>query len=255
MSENRPQDAAYRPLVQEVDLRSTPGLNFEAVLPRIRRIMFIALAAIVTLDLLASVGAAEGAPYTLTRFFDGDLKVNFPTGYKTTFLLMAFALLVILSAWARRVGDPFTRGWQLLAAVTGFAFVDETVYLHQSISRTLQEHLHTDGVLRFAWTILYLPAAFAVGIVLLRYITRLEARSRLPLLSGGALYAFAAVGLEPVKSHLSSSRGEDSLAFKLAAFVSDSLEMIGLTILVVVLLTLLAQRVRHVSFALRQSRS
>jgi hypothetical protein len=58
-----------------------------------------AVGVVIAADLIASLGAALGfLPYTITRFFDGDVKVNVPTGGKTTLLLASTVLL--LGCWA-----------------------------------------------------------------------------------------------------------------------------------------------------------
>lgn len=217
---------------------------------RARWWLWAAMVSIVALDVLASVAAALGAPYLVTRFFDGDYKVNFPTGYKLLFLFGVTLLFALLSGVARREGDRFAPGWLLLAAVSGFACLDETVWLHQSVSEVLHHGFNTTGPLRFAWTIVYVPAAVAVFVILLRYLRHLGQGLRWPLLVGGFLYGGGAVLLEPVKSHFSEAGGEQSLLFKLAAALSDSAEMIGLTLLVVVLLTEVARRVGAVAVIL-----
>jgi hypothetical protein len=214
------------------------GLNVATA----RRLLWAAMVAIVVLDFVGSIGAALGAPYTITRFLDGDYKVNFPTGYKTTFLLATTLLFALLWRAARRDGDRFAPGWLLLSLVAAFAWVDETVYLHQSISEVLHDSLHTTGPLKFAWTIVYFPAAVAVFVILLRYLKYLVPSVRRPLLLGGVLYGGGAVLFEPIKSHFSDTAGENSLPFKAIAWASDSSEMVGLTLLVVVLLTELARR-------------
>jgi hypothetical protein len=214
------------------------------------RWLWTAMAVIVGMDFAASIVAGLGGPYLATRFFDGDYKVNFPTGYKLALLLVITVLFALLARVARRDGDGFAPGWTLLALVGGFALLDETVWLHQSISEILHHGLHTSGVLKFAWTVVYLPAVIAVLVILLRYLKYLAPSLRWWLLAGGALYGGGAVLLEPVKSHFSDTNGEQSLPFKLSAAVSDSAEMIGLTVLAVVLLTELARRVDGVALVL-----
>jgi hypothetical protein len=191
---------------------------------------------------MASLAAgARVLPYTLTRFFDGDVKTNFPTGFKTTALLATVVLLFLLAS--SHGGDrAAVRTWRSLGFVVAFAFVDESVYLHQSLQLFLHQHYPTDGVLTYAWTAVYVPAlVIAAGFVLpgLRWI---EAPTRWQVLAGGVIYALGAVAMEPIKSQIASTKGDGGLAFKITAAVSDSLEMFALTLLVVVLLRALVRR-------------
>jgi len=206
---------------------------------------------LIVLDFLVSFAAAKNLlPYTITRFFDGDSKVNFPTGAKTTFLLSAVVLMLCCWAAGRRSGDRAARGWLLLALVTGFAFIDETTFLHQSLSDALQKAFHFSGVLKYSWTIIYLPAGLLVGIFLLRNLRFMLPEVRNRLLPGGAVYVIGAMALEPIKSRASEG-GENSVTFKLTAAVSDSLELAGLALLVCALLVAAHLLARGFTFSFR----
>lgn len=217
---------------------------------RIATVLLVVLAALIVLDFAASAAAARGAPPTATHFFNGNDKVNFPTGFKTTMLLTLTLLLAVHALAARRTREPFLRAWWLLTFVAAFAFVDETVYLHQTLSTVLHNHLHTHGPLTFAWTIVYLPAVVAVVVIVISYMRYLTAAMRLRLLVGGALYGLGSVAFEPVKSHFADHDGQSAMSFQLVAAVSDCLEMVGLTVLVIVLLNQLCDRVDSVVLAL-----
>lgn len=217
---------------------------------RVARVLLVVLAALVVLDFAASAAAAHGAPPTATHFFNGNDKVNFPTGFKTTMLLSLTLLLAVHALAARRAREPFLRAWWLLTFVAAFAFIDETVYLHQTLSTVLHSHLHTHGPLTFAWTIVYLPAVIAVVVIVISYMRYLSPALRLRLLIGGALYGVGSVAFEPVKSHFADHDGQNAMSFQLIAAVSDCLEMVGLTVLVIVLLNELCARTDAVTLAL-----
>jgi len=207
-------------------------------LGRVQRAVWAVSGALVLADVVASVGAGlRVLPYALTRFFDADYKVNFPTGQKMLLLLVATILLLGCWTAARRARDPSATGWLLLALCTAFALVDETVYLHQSLAEELQHHFDFGGPLAYAWTVVYWPMAALASVFLLRNLRAMHARVRRLLLPGGILYVTGAILLEPVKSQLMERYGENSLQLKAAAAVSDSLQLIGLTLLVCSLLT------------------
>lgn len=218
---------------------------------RVRRVLWTVIAAVVVLNVIASVGAGlRFLPYTLTRFFDGDNKVNFPTTGKTLLLLTSTVLLLICWAAARRRRDPSAGGWLLLGLCTAFAFGDESTYLHQSLAEVLNKKFHFTGPLTFAWTIVYWPMAAMASVVLLRYLRTMHARVRRILLPGGVLYVTGAILLEPVKSELADRFGQGSLQMALAAAISDSLQLIGLALLVSALLTAVGLLTPEVRFSL-----
>jgi hypothetical protein len=238
----RPANSAEQVVVIGVDLA------------RVRAVVWQVSIFMIVMDFAASAAAGLTlAPYTFTRFFDADAKVNFPTGDKTT-LLMAAALLM-LGCWTalRRRGDPAAKGWLLLALVTIFAFVDETTWLHQSLSAVLSDKYHFTGVLKYAWTVVYVPAAVLVGIILLRHLRAMGPVVRNRLLPAGAVYVVGAIGFEPVKSLIAGASGDGSLPFKMVAAASDSTEMAGLAMMVCAMLHAVRAVAPGFSFALRST--
>jgi hypothetical protein len=249
----QPAQAGYPVRSAPADRRVSWSLRVEV--RRVQRILVLVAATLVVLDFLASAAAALGAPYELTRFFDADAKVNFPTGFKTTMLLTVTLLLLAEWSFALYERSRFAPAWRLLAAVTGFAFLDETIYLHQSLATILHSHLHTTGPLVYAWTIVYAPVAAMVVIIVLRYIRYLDRALMWRLILGGGLYVVGTLAFEPVKSEIAESRGDSGLPFKLTAAISDSMEMIGLTVLAIILLTELARTTRVIGLTLDRGRA
>jgi hypothetical protein len=239
----------------ELELAQTESVTISVDLVKTQLLLWFVIGNLVIADFLASVAAAEErVPYTLTRFFDGDYKVNFPTAAKTTLLLAIVVLMLGCWVASRTSGQPAARGWLLLAAATGFAFVDESTYLHQSLADVLHDYFDLHGVLRFAWTIVYIPAAVVVGFFLLRNLRDLRSEVRRRLLPGGMIYVLGALAFEPFKSHVSESRGLDSLSFKLLAATSDSLQLVGLTLLFSAVLYAAQQLARSYEFVLPPTR-
>jgi hypothetical protein len=219
----------------------------------VQRVIWIVIGTLVALDFVTAFLSAFGlAPYFFLRFFDADQKINFPTGAKTTFLLLN--TLLMLACWwaARQRGDAVARGWALLAAGTGFAFIDETTYLHQSLSTTMADTFGLTGILKYSWTLLYAPAVVVIGIFLFRNLATMDPDIRKRLLPAGALFVGGALGLEPIKSSLSESTGDSGLAFRLTAAISDSLELAGLALLTGAMLIALSRITARFAFAIEE---
>ncbi len=202
----------------------------------LERVLWWAVGAVIAFDIVASVADSKRwIPYSITRFFDGDVKVNVPTSAKTLGLLSVALLMLLLSSAARKVGAPERRLWLGLAGVVGFAFVDESIYLHQTLSEELHKHLHTHGILSYAWTVVYVPVLVLVALLVLPGLRHLAAPLRWRLLAAGGVYGVGAVAMEPFKSRLSEETSEAGLGFHLVAAVSDSLQIIGLALLIALL--------------------
>jgi hypothetical protein len=101
--------------------------------------------------------------------------------------------------------------------------------------------------------LVYLPLAVVACIVLARFWWNLPPGLRWPFACAAILFGGGSGGVEPVKASIASDEGVLSLRFYLAAAVSDSLEMIGLAVLLLTVLGELARRVGEVTVAFRRA--
>ena len=163
---------------------------------------------------------------------DSDQKVNAPSAAKIVLFLASTVLLAFVAAAS--TDRWYRRRWLGIAAVFAFLSFDEMMYVHQRISHSLHEALHTEGALEFAWVLIYLPLVAVLAVVYLPFWWKLPQPLRRSTLIAALCLAGGSGGLELVKSSLHEDRW--TLQFGLLAAVSDSLELIGLGLLVTALL-------------------
>jgi hypothetical protein len=180
--------------------------------------------------------------------FDSNEKLNFPSEGKIVLLLYATVLLAVLGGVARTTVDRLC--WLGMASVFVLLSTDEMTYLHQRLSNLLHDHLHTHGPLRFAWVAVYVPILLALAIVYWPFWRRLADPLRTRLLVAAVCFAGGAAGVEPIKATLYHDL-HWTLAFGLAAAVSDSLELVGLALLTTTLLAAVGHVAARVTLAFR----
>jgi hypothetical protein len=184
---------------------------------------------------------------TVINLFDSDQKLNFPTTLKILLMISASLLFVVvgLGAGRRRV----RLRWIGMGAIFGLLTLDELTYMHQRLSDSLHHWAGTDGVLRFAWILIYVPIVAVVAVVYLPFWRGLVPRLRNGLLISALLFAGGSAGIELFKGALYDDE-HWSLGFGLVAALSDSLELLGLGILVALLLreAAAAPRALHIRF-------
>ncbi|MEP6625028.1 MAG: hypothetical protein ABJC79_11330, partial [Acidimicrobiia bacterium] len=174
---------------------------------------------------------------TLVNLFDSDQKLNFPSGMKILLLLGATVLLALLGL---AVHDRWHRvRWLGMSAVFALLTVDEMTYMHQHLSDGMHDAFGTTGVFRFAWVVVYLPLVVALVFFYWPFWRKLANPFRTQLLLAAIGFAGGSGGIELVKSKLYDEH-HWKLSFALVASVSDSLELLGLALLVTALLTVLA---------------
>jgi hypothetical protein len=212
----------------------TDGTRVGLSLTAVARAIWIAVGALIVATFVSQLARDASGPNTAVILFDSDQKLNFPSALKILLLLSATTLFAVLGMAVR---DRWhRRRWLGMGAVFTVLTMDEMTYMHQRLSDTLHDLFDTGGPLRFAWILVYLPLIAALVVVYWPLWRKLANPFRTQLLVAAVLFAGGSGGIEVFKAALFD---EDhwKLSFGLVASLSDSLELLGLALLVTALLT------------------
>jgi len=211
------------------------------------RVIWIVVAVLIAATFAAQLFREAVSANTVVNLFDSDQKLNFPSTAKLL-LMLAATLLFAVVALASTIHASRVR-WFGMSVIFALVTLDEFTYMHQRLSDAMHDVAGTHGVLRFAWVLVYLPLVIVLGVVYLPFWRKLDARLRYRLLAAAILFAGGSAGIELIKGAIYDD-DRWSLSYGLVASASDSLELIGLAILVTILLEHLATLTRTVDVQL-----
>jgi hypothetical protein len=203
----------------------------------VMRWTWIVVVALIVATFAAQLFRAAVSSNTVVNLFDSDQKLNFPSTAKLLLMLSATTLFALIGL-ASTVRRARVR-WLGMSGIFALVTLDEFTYMHQRLSDAMHDAAGTHGALRFAWVLVYLPIVVVIAVVYLPFWRGLPNRLRNGLLAAAVLFAGGSAGIELVKGAIYDD-DHWSLSFGLIASLSDSLELIGLTILVAILLEHLA---------------
>ena len=215
---------------------------------RVVRVIWIVVGVLIVATFAVQLFRAAVSANTVVNLFDSDQKLNFPSTAKLLLMLAATALFAGIGLAATVRHDRVR--WLGMSVIFALVTLDEYTYMHQRISDAMHDVAGTHGALRFSWVLIYVPLLAVLAVVYLPFWRTLPARLRHRLLVAALLFAGGSAGIELVKGAIYDD-GRWSLSFGLVASVSDSLELIGLAILVAVLLEHLATLTPGVEVQLR----
>jgi hypothetical protein len=185
----------------------------------------------------------DGFEHVLVRvffslfFIDGE--GNLPAVFSTLLFLINAALFVMVWKSAGLAGDS-RKIWLVLSIVFVFLAFDESISIHERLIDPLREALDTGGIFYYAWIIPY-----GIGVVLLSVFAipvfwRMQKRIRFWFGLSAAVYLFAALGLEMISGKYLVMQNENKdIVWVLMVTLEESLELMGLILLVYALLLLL----------------
>ncbi len=114
--------------------------------------------------------------FGLVDTFDMNFENNVPT-FLSAFMLVATAVLLTVIA-SQSTADRYAGYWKWLAIIFTFMAIDEDASLHELLIEPVRDLLAVTGPLYFAWIIPYALAVLVIGLLYLKFVWSLPARTR-----------------------------------------------------------------------------
>jgi hypothetical protein len=207
-----------------------------------RRVLWSILA--IELALVAAGSAALVVFYSsdslatqnICRLFMLDRERNLPTFFSFLLLLLSGHLALNIGREQLVTGDRWRWHWLGLAVALVLMAFDEAAEVHEELIPIVQPMVPHEGPLYFAWVVPGMALALTAGVVYARFLWAMPARLSMLFLAAGGFYFGGALGMEMVSGAYAARNGIDSLTFEFISTVEESLEMLGLAILVYAIL-------------------
>lgn len=179
--------------------------------------------------------------FGLVDSFDMNVENNVPTFFSAFILVTSAVLLAIITS--QSTADRHAANWRWLVIIFAFMAIDEDASLHELLIEPVRDLLPVTGPLYFAWVIPYGLAVLAIGVLYLRFVWSLTARTRGLFIAAGSLYLAGALGFESIGGWYFSLHGEvEDLPYSLLVAAEEFLEMSGIILFIYALLDYLRDR-------------
>ena len=188
----------------------------------------------------------EGFEHGLVRFlfslFFLDGEGNVPAIFSTwLFLLNAVIFLIVWKA-ACLAGDS-QKIWLFLSSVFVFLALDESISIHERLINPLRQALDATGIFYYTWIIPYGIGVVLLSIFAIPVFWRMQKRIRFWFGLSAVTYLVATIGLEMISGkYLVMMNEQKDIVWIFMVTVEESLEMVGLILLVYAQLSLLRNK-------------
>lgn len=176
-----------------------------------------------------------------------DAEMCLAAWYSSFLMLVSAGLLGVIARLAARRGEGMVWYWGVLAIVFVGLSLDEATSVHELVLEPIRERLHLTGPFYFAWVV---PALVMVPLFALAYLRFLRALPRpygLWLFVSGAVFVSGALGMEMVGGVTNLAAGADGLPYILSFLLEESLEISGLTVFLLALMSYLGRTCPRIS--------
>jgi hypothetical protein len=188
----------------------------------------------------------EGFEHGLVRLFFSlfflDGEGNVPAIFSTCLFLINAAIFLIVWKAACHAGDS-QKIWLFLSSVFVFLALDESISIHERLIDPLREALDATGIFYYTWIIPYGIGVVLLSIFAIPVFWRMQKRIRFWFGLSAATYLFATIGIEMISGkYLVMMNEQKDIVWICMITLEESLEMVGLIILVHAQLLLLRNK-------------
>jgi hypothetical protein len=216
---------------------------------RLVRQLFLIILVLVTLSTLGQISRhifQRGNLLGLVDLFYVDAEANIPTAYSALAWLCCSLVAALIALTQQQTGDRLAKHWRGLALVFAYIALDEAAKIHELFLQ-LERIIDIGGVFHFMWII---PGAiFFIIFALnsLKLLKKLPTKTRRLLMLSGGVFVTGAIGMEMIGGWYTDTFGfQADLTYALVATIEETLEMIGVLILLYALLSYLGSLMRPI---------
>ncbi len=167
-----------------------------------------------------------------------DAEMCLGAWYSATLMVLAAGLMAVIARLTARSGRGMVGYWVVLAIVFIGLSLDEETSVHELAIEPLRNQFHLTGVFYFAWVVPGLILVSLFALVYARFLRALPRPYGLMFFVCGGVYVAGALGMEMVAGVI----GEQGTRYIVCFITEESLEVAGMTMFV---LTLLSYLRRH----------
>jgi hypothetical protein len=156
-------------------------------------------------------------PWLARQIFDVDEEDSFPTWYSASALLLTSLILWINARAHRNLGSSLRWHWYGLSIGFLVLSVDEIAGMHETLN----------SLIDVSWAIPGGVLALFIGGVYLRFLSKIDRKTAIQFVLGGALFIGGAVGVELGTEPYLENDELNTLAYNLWTAVEEGMEMGG----------------------------
>jgi len=168
--------------------------------------------------------------------FSVNTEMNIPTYFSSFILLFASLLLFVIAKWKKAEKDRYRVHWAGLGWILLLFSVDEFTAMHEQFSKLFKAFPDFNGLFSFKWVI---PGLIFIGVFALLYFfffLHLEGKYKILFLLSAIMYFGGALGFEVIGGRFANYHNTRSFAFEMISTVEETLEMLGISLLIYSLL-------------------
>lgn len=212
---------------------------------RVVKILSGIVGLLVLLNLMAVFLWLEGGFDQALGFVPGfnmDKEANVPTFFSGLILLFVCGLSGVIAWYKKKTQQSYLLHWAFLSFVFFYMTLDEVSSFHEHLILPLRNSMNLSGIFYYSWVIVGIVFLLAFVAFYLKFFFSLSTRFRQGFFLAGFIYVAGALGMELIGGYYAEQDGLMNLRYALITTIEETMELIGLIILIKYLLIYLQEQ-------------
>ena len=224
---------------------------------KINRVLLIISFALALISLFAQFSKYLGNSKNglgLIPMMDLDYESSIPTIVSVQLLFIAAFLFILVGVLKNKKKDKYRWHWMGLAMGFLFMTFDEGASIHELLTMPVRNNIGEGlpSFLTFAWIIPIGIIVIVLSIFYFRFILALPKKTRRMVIISGIVYLGGSVGMEMIGGSYAQAHTIHTLTYNIIVTIEETLEMIGIILLINTLAEYVNKMNGTVSFKLQQ---
>ena len=170
--------------------------------------------------------------FDFIRLFDLDYEGNIPTLFSAVLFFINGLFFYLIYSSTKQENNPYQSYWLGLALIFIFMGFDEGTRLHEEIGDLVETIVEAKGLLYFPWVIPYSIAFLIASVIYFRFYLTLNKNLKFRLFFCALIFLSGAMGLEIISAQEAETNGTSSLRYSILYTIEETLEIVGLILLI-----------------------
>ncbi|NMB70608.1 MAG: hypothetical protein GYA22_00470 [Bacteroidales bacterium] len=181
--------------------------------------------------------------FGLVPFFDLGNEKNLPTFFQMMILFFASAQLLLCYRISQNLNDSKKAYWIILSIGFFYMGMDEWFVLHEKTNQFVRDLINVKFMnsVHFPWVVLGLIVVVLSTAFFYGFLKKLDKKIRRLLILAAVLYITGSIGFEMIGGLYIDMVGADNLVYALLTACEETLEMVGVVVMIKGILGYLAE--------------
>lgn len=167
----------------------------------------------------------------IIKKFNLDVERSIPSYYNLVLWLFCIILISFITYYKKKDQASY-QYWLGMLVLFVYLSIDEYISIHETLSPIAHHVVNPSGLFYYTWVVFYFVVLVILGLIYLRFMISLPAKTRNLFIIALLLFISGAIGVEMFEGRYVEMYGETPFFYLFFVTLEETLEMAGLVVFI-----------------------